>query len=221
MQIAGRVDLDVILRRLAELRPVFHSEADFQFALAWQVKLNAPDVVTRLETRPAPNVHLDLAFQDLSSGRSTVIEVKYLTRGWAGTVGDESFELKNHGAQDIRAYDVVKDIKRVEGFIAGRPGADGAVIVLTNDSSYWRSPKANDTSNAAAFRLCEGGALTGVRAWGPNTGVGTLKGRKAALDLHGLYKLRWLPYSKLPGSASGSEFRRLVIPVISSEWVTG
>ena len=220
MKIAGGVDLDAILGRLAELRPIFHSEADFQFALAWQVKVHAPHVQVRLETRPVPRLHLDLAFEDLRTGRSTGVEVKYLTRGWAGTVGAERFELKNHGAQDIRAYDVVKDIKRVEGFITGRSGADGAVIVLTNDSSYWRSPKVNDASNAAAFRLFEGGALTGARAWGPRTGAGTLKGREAALDLRGRYELHWSPYSKLPGPASVSEFRLLVIPVISSDQVT-
>lgn len=71
-----------------------------------------------------------------------MVEVKYLTRGWAGTVGDERFGLRNHGAQDIRAYDVVNDINRVERFIAGRPGADGAVIVLTPAcGSHLRSPE--------------------------------------------------------------------------------
>jgi len=54
VKIAGGVDLDAILGRLAELRPIFHSEADFQFALAWQVKVHAPHVQVRLETRPAP-----------------------------------------------------------------------------------------------------------------------------------------------------------------------
>jgi len=43
----------------------------------------------------------------------------------------------SHSAQDIRAYDCIKDVSRVEKFANNRPGADGAVVVLTNDSNYW------------------------------------------------------------------------------------
>lgn len=43
----------------------------------------------------------------------------------------ESFDLLRQGAQDIRAYDCIKDISRVESFVYDRPGADGAVVVLT------------------------------------------------------------------------------------------
>jgi len=68
------------------------------------------------------------------------VELKYLVRLWHGEVAGERFELKNQGAQDIRAYDVVKDIARVERFVAGRPGSNGAVVCLANDSSYWRAP---------------------------------------------------------------------------------
>jgi hypothetical protein len=123
MIIAGVVDLEHALGQLAQLRPVFHSESDFQLALAWQVRLEAPDVQVRLETRPLTNIHLDLAFQDPVTGHSTAVEVKYLTRFWAGTVNGERYDLKNQGAQDIRAYDVIKDITRVESFIVDMPAS--------------------------------------------------------------------------------------------------
>ena len=42
------------------------------------------------------------------------MELKYPTALWVGDVASERFELKNHGAQDILAYDVVKDTVRVE-----------------------------------------------------------------------------------------------------------
>lgn len=213
MQIAGSVDLQGVLEHLALSRPVFHSEADFQLALAWQVQTEAPHLRVRLETRPTPHVHLDLAFEDPSTKRATAVEVKYLTRLWEGTVGGERFALKNHGAQDIRAYDVVKDISRVEKFIADRPRVNGAVVVLSNDPSYWRAPKLNDTSNASAFRLCQGRLLAGVCSWGPNTGAGTRKGREEDLPLSGRYGLSWTTYSKMPGGGTGSEFRQLIVPI--------
>jgi hypothetical protein len=211
--LAGSVDLDAVLDDLARLRPVFHSEADFQLALAWHIQQRDPAILVRLETRPADGVHLDLALTRPDLGQTTAIELKYLTRLWSGDVGAEHYALKNHGAQDIRAYDVVKDIARVEKFIADQPGADGVVIVLANDSSYWRPAKANDTSNAASFRISEGVVLSGTRVWGPNTGAGTMKARESPLNLTGRYELRWSDYSILPGGDVGATLRKLVVPV--------
>ena len=205
-------DITSWLGMLRRSRPVFHSEADFQHALAWAIHLSDPSVSIRLETRPKPGMRLDLLVSRPDLGQHLALELKYLTAAWAGDVDGERFELLSQGAQDIRAYDVVKDIKRVEGFITGRSGADGAVIVLTNDSSYWRPPKANDTSNAVAFRLCEGSVLEGLRQWGPRTGAGTRKGREPALHLVGRYELHWRAYSCLPGGPAG-ELRQLVIPI--------
>jgi hypothetical protein len=75
---------------------------------------------------------------------------------------------------NIRAYDIVKEISRVERFISGAASADGAVIVLANDPSYWRPAKIDGTSNAAAFRVSEGVVPNGTRSWGPNTVLGLL-----------------------------------------------
>lgn len=216
MLLAGSTDLDTVLAELAGLRPVFHSEADFQLALAWQVQQRDPSLLVRLETRPAPGVHLDLAFASPRHGQTTAVELKYLTRAWVGDVDGERYELKDHGAQDVRAYDVVKDVARVERFLAGKPGANGAVVVFTNDPSYWRPAKEGDTSNAAAFRIGEGVELTGTRIWGPDTGLGTMKGRTSVLDVAGRYELHWTDYSRLHAGGRGSEFRQLVIPIASS-----
>lgn len=42
------MSLDAVLERLALLRPVFHSEADFQQALAWEVHSIDPSLRVRL-----------------------------------------------------------------------------------------------------------------------------------------------------------------------------
>ncbi len=108
MLLAGSVCLEAVLARLAALRPVFHSEADFQQAFAWEVRMQNPTVRVRLETRPAPGMRLDLLLTSEDGRRRSVVELKYLTRLWTGDVAGEQFELKNQGAQDIRAHDVVK-----------------------------------------------------------------------------------------------------------------
>jgi hypothetical protein len=164
----------------------------------------------RLETRPEPGVRLDLLLKS-DDGAQTAIELKYLVRSWQGEVDGERFELRSQGAQDIRAYDVVKDIVRVERFVARRPGTNGAVVCLSNDSLYWRVPTHGRATNANAFRLHDGVALSGSRAWGPLTGKGSSKGREEPLVLTRTHRLRWQDYSQLPGR--GGAFKALVVAV--------
>lgn len=189
---------------------MFHSEADFQQAFAWEARVLDPSLRVRLETRPEPGVRLDLLLAG-EDGRQTAVELKYLVRLWHGEVAGERFELKNQGAQDIRAYDVVKDIVRVERFVAGRPGSNGVVVCLANDASYWRAPGHGRETNAHAFRIHEGTVLAGSRAWGPMTGAGSSKGREEPLALSGTYRMAWSDYSALPGS--NGVFRSLVVEV--------
>src|SRR4051812_39593274 len=184
MMLAGRVSLDDLLAHLASTRPVFHSEADFQHAFAWEVRSLDPAMRVRLETRPEPGVRLDLLLTG-DDGVQTAVELKYLVRAWQGEAGGERFELSNQGAQDVRAYDVVKDIVRVERFVGCRPRTNGAVVCLSNDSLYWRAPSHGRATNADAFRLHEGVVLSGSRAWGPLTGAGSSKGRTEPLVLTG------------------------------------
>ena len=216
MEIAGSVDLEQALTDLAAERPVFHSEADLQLALAWQFQTQDPRMRVRLETRPEAGVHLDIACSRPDLGRFTAIEVKYLTKEWSGKVNGELFDLKNHGAQDIRGYDVVKDIYRVERFIAGHSGSDGAAIVLSNDPSYWKTRTTRrDATNAEAFRLNEGVVLSGLRDWGPKTGAGTRKNREEALILLGSYNMRWRDFATVGTGSSVTQLRVLIVPVSS------
>jgi hypothetical protein len=199
VMLGGSLELSSLLRDLARRRPVFHSEADFQHAFAWTAHELDPALHVRLETHPEPQVRLDLLFSRPDLGMSSALELKYLTATWSHEVNGETFALKNQGAQDIRAYDVVKDIHRVERFVSDRPGWNGAVIVLTNEPSYWRKPAHGLQTNAAAFRLYEGSGLAGSRTWGHATCPGTMRGREAPLDLLGKYTCSWSDYSTLPG----------------------
>ena len=212
--LAGSVPLDSALALLGADRHVFHSEADFQHAFAWQIRAMEPSVRVRLETRPAPGVRLDLLLIAGDGSAQTAIELKYLTRLWHGDVGGERFELTDQGAQDIRAYDVVKDIARVERFVASRPGSNGAVVCVGNDPSYWNASGHGRQTNAHAFRIHHGVRLEGSRAWGPLTGAGTSRGREAPLHLTGSYEMAWQDFSSLPGARG--IFKQLVVEVAAA-----
>lgn len=49
------------------------------------------------------------------------LELKYLCQRIEHEIDGETFALKPQGAQDIRRYDVLKDVGRMEQFLAARP----------------------------------------------------------------------------------------------------
>lgn len=212
----GDIDLPAVLDALAERRPVFHSEADLQQELAWQVRLAHPAVDVRLEvrvpepSRPGRRERVDVVVR-APRGR-IAIEIKYPTDALSARINDEPFELPRHGAQDITTYDVVKDVHRVEHFVRTGFCDAGAVVVVSNDPSYWTDPGHGRATAASAFRLYEGTLLSGPRAWGANAGPGTTKGRTEALDVAGAYTLGWRDFSVVPDASRG-RFRSLIVQV--------
>lgn len=96
------LDIHRIMKSLATRRPVFHSESDFQFALAWQIHESIPNCEVRLEFKPFPDesMYLDIWLPTAE----TAIELKYLTRNLDVEYGGERFTLAS-GARDIESYD--------------------------------------------------------------------------------------------------------------------
>lgn len=204
--------LEAALDALARRRAVFHSEADFKHALAWQLQLDHPEARIRLETRPLPGraVFLDLLFDH--AGVRTAVELKYPVRNLVTAVDEERFELRAQSAHDVRRYDVVKDIARLEAIVAARAADAGAMIALTNDPAYWSAGR--DGTVDAVFRLHDGVTLSGTVAWAPHAGAGTTANRTEPLTLRGTYDLHWRDYSDT-GDRTGC-FRVLVVPVTSA-----
>ena len=204
------LDLRSILSRLAQSRPVFHSEADFQHALAWECRQSAPDVPVRLEYRlplDGPRTYADLWLRDPDG--PTYVELKYWTRRLDVEVDGERFGLTNQAAQDLSRYDFIRDLERVEGAVHAELARLGYVIALTNDSGYWSPPRPGTVD--AAFRLHDGRKLHGEFGWAPHAGAGTMRGRERPLAVTGRYTCRWETYSQL--GIEGGEFRYLFVRV--------
>jgi uncharacterized protein YjbI with pentapeptide repeats len=143
------IDLNLLLATLANKRPVFHSEADFQHALAWELQLLDPNVNIRLEYRPPwldRRNYMDIWVIDEDT--ATAIELKYKTRSVDISIGGEQFALQNHAAQDLGRYDFVKDIERLERVVAAGRQVVGYAIILTNDPTYWSLPGKSDSVDA-------------------------------------------------------------------------
>ncbi len=206
-----------VMDDLSKLRPVFHSEADFQHAFAWQLHENNPDIKLRLEypfnTEDGKTNHIDVvAF----NGNETIaFELKYKTTQFFAPLSREIFYLKGHYAQDLGRYDYLKDVQRLEEYVAQRKNLSGCAIFLTNDSAYW-NPSNRETTICDEFRLTEQRKITGELNWGRTAGKGTIRARESQIKLNGLYECNWCDYYEFEKSdhiLGGTKFRYLVIKV--------
>ena len=203
------IEIEPVLASLSKRRPIFHSEADLQHELAHELRAYDPDLAMRLEYPMGIDGRASLDILLRKGAAQFGLELKYLCRSAQVTIDDEVFALKHQSAHDIRRYDVVKDIVRMERF-AARLDAPAAVLVLTNDPSYWSSRRRTDTIDAA-FDLSDLSKLNGTRSWAAAAGAGTIKGRADPLIISGSYDLNWHDYSDL--GAAGGRFRYLYVPI--------
>ena len=174
---------------MSRWRPIFHSEADFQFSLAWMIKEQYPNCDIRLEFVPEfnPNLHLDILV--ILDGKWIPIELKYTTRKCIKTINDEVYVLKEQGAKDQGCYNYLKDIMRIEEFRnKSNNFIEGYTIKITSEISYLKPPSKVDCTYAE-FSIEEGSIKTGCMNWSSNTGKGTMRGMEAPIVLTGIYPI--------------------------------
>lgn len=201
------------IETLSHKRKAFHSEADFQFSLAWEIQESKPECQVRLEYSPSainPAVHIDICV--LFKNEVIPIELKYLKKKLKFQENGEQFDLRDNGAQDISRYDFLKDVQRIEHFKQSLPGVkQGYVILLTNDPAYWTA-KNNRNTIDNSFLIDEGKSITGKLAWAEHAGPGTMKGREKPIEIEGCYFVQWHDFSFVNSSSAGT-FRYLMIDV--------
>lgn len=186
-----------IMQALAQQRVIFHSEADFQHAFAWEIHRSIPECDIRLEVpvRTASGViHLDLLAR--SQFGQMAIELKYKTRALVAALNGEDFCLRSHAAQDLGRYDFFKDLSRIETFAQTGPDRAGYVVFLTNDSAYWKAPSVVGRGYEG-FAMNDDRDISGTLCWGEGASAGTRHRREANIGIRGCYRLQWSPYSSL------------------------
>lgn len=196
-------DIELAIQTLQTKQKIFHSEADFQFSLAWELQQIIPQAKIRLEYCPpfAREMHIDIYVIDEDG--TYPIELKYKSKSVETIVGNEYFKLKNHGAQDLGRYDFLYDIWRIERMRKlDKDFKVGFAIMLSNEPSYWKAPLSKSTVDAA-FRIHDGRIITGSCAWSDNVSSGTSKNREEPIVFEGTYTVRWNPYSELANTANG------------------
>lgn len=205
-------DLGIVMDNLSLKRKLFHSEADFQFALSWEIQTQYPDANVRLEYCPkeAPSMHIDIIVE--MNGLRYPIELKYKTLKVDANINEEKYHLKSHGAQDIGKYDCLLDIQRLEECSRIIPGYGcGYAVWMTNDPVYWTKPSRQGTM-AEAFNIAENVQKSGTMEWAPHTGKGTMRGRETPISLDGTYSVHWNDYSTI-SDMRGGKLRYVILSI--------
>lgn len=193
------------LHSLSLERPIFHSEADFQHALAWRFRCSLKNAEVRLE-KPFKNTQNRSRYLDLLlmvENRSIAFELKYKTRNISCLHNDETFQVQNHGAQDLGRYDFLSDVQKLEKYVSTTDECErGYAILLTNDPSYWCIPSRTGTVDEN-FRLYEGREITGELSWLGHASAGTKRGRGEAIKLRDQYSASWKDFTTIPSEKNG------------------
>ena len=191
--------LETILKNMAESRPVFHNEQDFQFEYAWQIKTKFPGWKIRFE-RPFEFEQKDGRIDLWLEGDVTyVIELKYphrkITRGERCKINDEYFCLKDHGANDYAGYEFFRDVSRMEEVKTRHPKVRTFAIILTNMAALWDWKNRNEERYWDEFRMYDGRVIDNqICDW--KGGKGNHGDKEEPITLKGRYEFHWQEYSE-------------------------
>lgn len=164
----------------------FCSEADFQFALGWELKEMYPEIEIRFEYLYETK-YIDIWIE--VGNDIYPIELKYKTKTDASMP-----DLKYHGAQDFGRYDYLHDIKRIEDISLSLDSFKrGFAIFLTNDDAYLNPGR--EGAMDELFWICENREIPSgtylqwkdKRAYQQGRDKFTLKNK---------YKMKWVKYSE-------------------------
>ena len=89
--------IESVIENIKSKRRIFHIEADFKFAMAWEIQSLYQSAEVRLECPILINNktrYVDILVRH--KGYLYPIELKYKTRKIFYTIDNETFKLKNH-----------------------------------------------------------------------------------------------------------------------------
>jgi hypothetical protein len=188
--------LHKILKELSKERPIFHSEADFKFALAWKIKEKVcPEKIiieypVNIENK---RIYIDIYFK--KGEKEYFFELKYKTKKFEVDYEDMKYILKDQKACDLGRYDFIKDISRLERIICEQQNKFGYVIFLSNDEKYLQGTK--NTNQDFSFNIGNKTTIIcGEKNWSEEKNIENLGSRRNSLIINNDYFIKWRDYSK-------------------------
>jgi len=227
---------DVIKELIGKLSAkgiIFDSEDDFKFSLAWLIKEKYGErAEVRLEKRMSYNngpkgnkvnerLDIFIKLQNGNSSKSIGIELKYYTS--ALECKGKGVNLTSQGAENLRSYDALRDIERLERFKNEGKIDEGFAIWLTNDKRYWKCRKRSEEVEGKKreepdyydFRICEGRPINGeTLTWKKSNGNESKGKRKCPIKIIGKYTIHWDEYNvRCDEVSKNSTFKFAIIKI--------
>ena len=210
-------DLVNYMWEFSKARRLFHSEADFQ--LEFGMFLMKEGYSVRLEKGFKrigiyPKIELDMELNG-----KIAIELKYKTSELNLNVGDESFELKQHGAANLGRFDAIDDARRVRSLVDSdiTKITKGYTIFLTNDQDYWLNNAQRTMSKEFALIENRNFAIGDTLDWhSKSLNVNSVSKNRmqpfAPIDIQFNDQIQWHDFSEINKNKSGI-FRFFVLDV--------
>jgi len=169
-------EINKLMKKLSKKRPLFDSEDDFKFSLAWLIKEKyKKKVEIRLEKKMNNNkdassskegdqnnrnqrIDIFIIVKNENNVEKIGIELKYFTAKieWRDYKNEETFILTEQAANDIKCYDAWKDVERLEDFIKSGDINKGFAIWLTNINALSDNDDYNKDNYYYQFRIRNG-----------------------------------------------------------------
>jgi len=199
-------DIFTILKSLSKHRLLFHSEADFQHALAWEIRALRPELNVRLEVPLVDPVGtIDLLVLDRQ--QRIGIELKFGRGPLACSPNGEAFRLAESPPPVIR-YEFLQDLERLEAWTASGFLSQAFVLCLSNHPACWETQYRPTTQDQVRFH--DGKVLQGMIGLDPRPRSGSTF---PPIKLRAAYMCQWRDYSQVDTSRYG-QFRFLLLAVI-------
>lgn len=206
--------IDTALKNLGKRNIIYHSEAELQFKLAWELYRNASISDIYFEY-PAKNMPSGNRYNDMidlvivSKGKEYPIEIKYPK----GVYRDSTYNLKYKPVDEC--YEIVRDIDRIEQYVGNNISSDkGYVIVLSNNTSYWGTPKPHALLSLTMYMTDNTTLNSGIHIFKP--GSKRFKDTKCNQHILNNYNIKWEPYcvKKTTLSNNKNVFKYLLLEVV-------
>ena len=210
-------ELIYLVSDLSKHRNIFHSESDFQLEFGMYLKKNHFEV--RLEKGFKQIGLYDKIELDIELNGCIAIELKYKTSNFKEEIGDEFFELKQHGATNLGRFDAINDARRVK-YLKDSNNTKikkGFTIFLTNESDYWSNNAQRTMSkdfNLTEDRVLKKGEILDWKSKSPN--IKSVSKKRidpfAPINIDFNDVIKWSEFSKI-GSGKSGRFRFFVLDV--------
>jgi hypothetical protein len=216
-------DITTCMSKMACVRPVFHSEADFQHELAMELDRSGYGVRLEVPHSIAINgaslgAELDILVIEPKTRRRTAIELKYVTAQKTVVHAGETFNLCKNWGTNFSRFDCWADFQRVGGIVAAGHAHCGFAVFLTNAEDAWHVDAGPTATMARQFSIHDNRnvAAGAVLDWAPiRPTVGSVSKKRlppySPITVPTPTVCTWTDYSALPGPNGRFRFLFLAI----------